>query len=412
MLKSKIIFSGKGGIKLISEFVLAGALVYGYDRYKNRNLHKIKNNFLKITYRIPELINRQTELPKIVEINKESYGYTIVISLPWGITSETFEKLIPAYKEGLKLDSLHYESDKGISRLHCIEKYIYNTYIPQKLPAHCIFIGDGLTKNIIVDMNKFPHVLIGGDTGSGKSRLLLVILTNLIRYSNANIYLLQVRKNDLGVFQNCRQVKRYSKRLDEVRDCLVEIDKELQRREKLIDNTRGIYNIEDYNKTAEYKLKYTYVIIEEFSFLNLSRGDDKVDKNLKLQCMKYIKNLVNVGRSSGVFMVTSLQKPTNDSIPSDIKAQLTTRLSLTIKDKATSIVIMGDGSAAELKEREFICRTLNTEKGYTITINHDIVMENIKDRLIDKTPSIAPKSIEIVDSTEEDILKRLNEITG
>src|SRR3712207_7670776 len=57
-----------------------------------------------------------------------------------------------------------------------------------------------------------------------------------------------------------------------------------------------------------------------------------------LPIFMYIKNIVNVGRSSGVFLITSLQKPTNDSIPSDIKSQLCTRISLRINDSPASIV--------------------------------------------------------------------------
>ena len=44
-------------------------------------------------------------------------------------------------------------------------------------------------------------MLIGGDTGTGKSRILLLIITNLINgCKDVDIHLLQLRKNDLGVF--------------------------------------------------------------------------------------------------------------------------------------------------------------------------------------------------------------------
>lgn len=48
-------------------------------------------------------------------------------------------------------------------------------------------------------------------------------------------------------------------------------------------------------------------------------------KSLKYESMRYLKNIANAGRSSGVFLITSLQKPTSDSIPTDIKAHLTTK---------------------------------------------------------------------------------------
>lgn len=256
-------------------------------------------------------------------------------------------------------------------------------------------------------MNSFPHMLIGGDTGTGKSRILLLILTNLIKYcSNVELYMLQIRKNDLGVFQNYKQVKVNSKSLDEVLETLQTIDTECRRRENLIDNIKGYYNIEDYNKANTGKLKYIYVVIEEFSFLNISKGDSKEEKQLKAKCLKHIKMIVNVGRSSGVFLITALQKPTNDSIPSDIKGQLCTRISLKIADDTAAKVILGNGHSSKLGDRELICRTLEEEKGYSYTIDHNIVMENIKDRIIEKK-KVVPKKEE---PNINDILKALNEI--
>jgi len=109
------------------------------------------------------------------------------------------------------------------------------------------------------------------------------------------------------------------------------IDLELQRRESLLDIEKGYLNIADYNRLSGKTLKYLYVVIEEFSFLNISRADSKEEKAIKAECLKHIKSVVNVGRSSGVFLITSLQKPTSDSIPSDIKAMLTTRISMLIR---------------------------------------------------------------------------------
>jgi S-DNA-T family DNA segregation ATPase FtsK/SpoIIIE len=260
-------------------------------------------------------------------------------------------------------------------------------------------------------MNSFPHCLIGGDTGTGKSRILLLILTNLIKYcSNLELYLLQIRKNDLGVFQNCAQVKVNSKTLEEVLEALESIDKECRRREKLIDNTKGYYNISDYNEVNGDKLKYIYVVVEEFSFLNISRGDSKEEKVLKSKCLKHLKMIVNVGRSSGVFLITALQKPTSDSIPSDIKAQLCTRISLKIADGPACKVILGNENATKLGDREIICRTLDEQKGYSYTMDHTMVMENIKNRIVEKKQIEKPK--EVIENDLSNILEILNGING
>lgn len=391
---------------MITEFAIAGAGVALWRNMDKINIHKKWN---EITYSKSEFTNRLEKTLKIWKIKRTSFGYDIIVELPYGYTFSDLEKDIDIFKEGLQFQSIQLDYSNNIVIMHCVKNYEYKDYEPIKLPGSKILIADGLIEPIIVDMNSFPHVLIGGDTGTGKSRILLLILTNLIKYcGHIELYLLQIRKNDLGVFQNCAQVKVNSKTLEEVLAALENINRECKKREKLIDNTKGYYSIADYNNANENKLKYIYVVIEEFSFLNIARGDTKEEKQLKNQCLKHIKMIVNVGRSSGVFLITALQKPTNDSIPSDIKAQLCTRISLKIKDGPAAKVILGNENNTKLGEREVIVRTLDEVKGYSYTINHEMIMDSIKNRIIEKKEP-EKKQYE-VETDVSKLLELLNEI--
>jgi len=393
------------------ELATCTGCVYGILKLYKFEDKKVKSNFREIVEKAG-LFNNNHQSLRVRKIDNLEYGYNLTVGVPYGLGLEDVEKLkdILLTNTGAKEIVFNRLKNKSMIDITFITKPFNNIeYEPIKLRPYEIYVGYTYSKNVIISMNKFPHVLIGGDTGTGKSRLLLVILTNLIYNSNIYIHLLQVRKNDLGVFKNCKQVLSYSKSLLDVRNSLEKIDVELQRREILIDNTKGIYNVEDFNKKNYYKLKYNYVVIEEFSFLNISRGDGKEEKKIKSECLKYIKNLVNVGRSSGIFLITSLQKPTNDSIPTDIKAQLTTRISLTIKDNPTSIVIMGDNTATLLKEREFICKTLNTDKGHTLNIEHEDITKNIENSVIEKK-EVIPIVDPIVKNDLNNVLSMLNEI--
>ena len=377
----------------------AGTITYNWDKIK------IYKKWREITAARNNFTNKLGKTLKILKIDREEYGYLLTIELPYTYTKEMLGKDLDIFKEGLHFSSIEVKNNNNVVYMHCIEEYKFKNYVPQALPPNKLLIADGLTNKIIVDMNKFPHLLLGGDTGTGKSRILLLILTNLIKHckDSVELYLLQIRKNDLGVFKNCRQVKLCSKTLEEVLESLKSIDKECKRREKLIDNTKGYYNIEDYNKKNN-KLKYIYVVIEEFSFLNTSRGDSKEEKKLKAECLRHLKMIVNVGRSSGVFLITALQKPTSDSIPSDIKAQLCTRVALRLSDIPTSVVILGNDHASKLNDREVIVRTTNEEKGYSYTIDHSMVMDNIKDSIIEKKEGVPQKREE---PTINDILNLL-----
>lgn len=336
------------------------------------------------------LINKDKITP--IKVNKNVYS--IPAGLSYKDIKEKQNELSTAFKMPLNI----LNNNNYTFTLEEEKEAEFKRFVPSELkPNELLFC-----ENVIVDMNKFPHCLIGGDTGTGKSRVLLTILTQLInKNENVDLHLLQVRKNDLGVFKNCKQVKTFSKTIDDVLDCLVDLDEELQEREKLIDNFRGIYNIEDYNKRYPEKvINYKYIIIDEFSFLNVSRGDSKEDKVLKYECLKHIKNIVNVGRSSGVFLITSLQKPTADSIPSDIKSQLVTRVSMRIQDTPTSIVILGTDEATKLKERQMIVKTNQTKYGYSYTIEHNIVKKYIKDSIIYNRPKPPKKEIAITKAQE------------
>ena len=390
---------------MITEGIIITSALYfilNWDRLK------IKRRWKEITFSNNKFTNKLGKTLKILDIDNTEYGYKLTIELPYSYTVEDLEKDIDIFREGLHLKSIQIESKNNVVYMHCVSIYEFKDYKGIKLPPNELLIADGLTEPIIVNMNNFPHMLIGGDTGVGKSYLLLMILTNIIKYNfNVDIHLLQLRKNDLGVFKNCKQVKTNSKTLEEVLECLESINKECIRRERLIDNTKGYYSIADYNRDKRnWNLNYIYVVIEEFSFLNISKGDTKEEKVLKSKCLKHIKTIVNVGRSSGVFLITALQKPTNDSIPTDIKAQLTTRVSLLIKDAPAARVILGNENNTKLGNREVIVRTLEEVKGYSYTINHNLIIENIKHRIV-KKDTATKKKVENNNNNQKSILEVL-----
>lgn len=392
---------------MIVELLVSGASYYLLNLYQKRDFKCYKKEFDVAIERLPVLKNNKNETLLLISYDPEPYGYKIKFYLPIGITTDTLQNNYLEIKQAFKLSSCHFFEEERLITLYAIKQYDFKPFKPYKLKPNEILIGEFIGKYIVIDMNKFPHCLIGGDSGTGKSRILFTILTNLISSSNKiNLYLLQVRKNDLVLFRNCKQVKACSQTLEQVLESLQGIDLELQRREALLDIEKGYLNIADYNNKSGETLKYIYVVIEEFSFLNISRADSKEEKTIKAECLKYIKSIVNVGRSSGVFLITSLQKPTNDSIPSDIKAQLTTRISMMIKDGPTSKVVLGDEAAVNLEEREFVCRTKGTVKGYSLTIDFPEIQEYTKKSTVVKQPKINSPIKEKVKNAD-DILNAL-----
>lgn len=236
----------------------------------------------------------------------------------------------------------------------------------------------------LVNMNRFPNVLIGGDTGSGKSRFLMVLLSNLIaNCPDVELYFMQIRKSDLILFKDCKQCKYIARDLTKARNLLKHINDLCIERDQIIEQytvSDGILNIEDYNRHFKNnKMKYVYLVLEEFSFFMPNGADSKEEKQLKRQILGYIRQIVNSSRSVGVFTITSLQKPTKDSIPTDIKSQLSVRVAFKLLDKENSIVILGNSSANKLKPLEAIIRTNNQSVVNIPLIHHKAIMRAIKE---------------------------------
>ncbi|MBP3915928.1 FtsK/SpoIIIE domain-containing protein [Clostridium sp.] len=259
--------------------------------------------------------------------------------------------------------------------------------IPQR--EYEVFAGyNQKAEPILVNMNKFPHMVIGGQTCSGKSRFLMQLLTNLVcNCKDVELFLFQIRKSDLILFKDCKQTKAIARNLEDSRDILKYLNDIAIKRDSLIEKltNKNILNIEDYNRYSKFnKMKYIYVVLDEFSFFNVDGADDKYTKALKREILAYIKHLAVSSRSLGIFIITSLQKPTNSSLPSDIKSQLVTRICFKMGDDAESIVVLGNANAVNLEQRKCIVRTNKEEVCSTANIDIKIINNKIKDT-IDKS---------------------------
>lgn len=371
---------------MITELLLIGGLTGTY-KYLKSSGYKQKKNFRDLVEK-SGLYNKQEQTLKVHDVQQLEYGYKMRVGVPYGIGIEDIKKLEDTFKTNLGATEIEFQRDKKESMLDIIviTKPLNDLkYQPLQTKEHEIYVGYNYKDKIKVDLNSFPHLIIGGESGSGKSRLLLLILTNLInQHKNIDLYLIQIRKSDISVFKQCKQVKYYARSLEDTRDLLRHIDSICTDREKKIDKLilEGIYNIADYNKRFKNsKFNYVYVVLDEFSFFNPNGADDKETKEIKKEILGYIKNLVMVGRSLGIFIFTSLQKPSQSSIPADIKSQLTTRISFKQLDSSTSVLILGNGNATSLEKREAIVRTIQEDKIKVPYIDHEIIMQNIKDSI-------------------------------
>lgn len=356
------------------------------------------------------LFNKKEQTCKVHRVTRHNWGFECVVGIPFGISVEILENKIDLFRTAFGAKEVKIKRMSKASMI--IMTFVLNhlneaSYEPISCEGHEIYPGYSYTEHKKINLNKFPHVLVGGATGTGKSRLMLCILTNLISNNkNIEIFMIQLRKGDLKVFSRCKQVKYFADNLKEAKEVLAYLNSKCIERDSEIDRYifEGIYNIEDYNKRfLKAQMTYIHLCTDEFAFFIPNKADSKEEKILKQQCLAYIKNIVLTGRSVGIFLYTSLQRPDKNSIPADIKAQLNTRISFKQREDSSSIAILGDGNATDLQEREAILQLTDEEIIKVPFIDDKIIKKYISDSIELGHRYIKLNTIAENQNTEEEI---------
>lgn len=181
-------------------------------------------------------------------------------------------------------------------------------------------------KNIIKDLAKLPHLLVGGATGQGKSVFLHAIINSLLhkkRPEELKLLLIDTKNQEFSVYADlfnhflAREYDAKSKKIVDnkmVISTISSIYLEMEDRNKLLKNAR-VQNIKEYNvkytnghlnpDKGHHYLPYIVVIIDEFSDL-----PEMIDKKVK----KFIAKLSKLEKEVGIHLVIATQRPSENVI--------------------------------------------------------------------------------------------------
>ena len=188
-------------------------------------------------------------------------------------------------------------------------------------PTKGLEIGKGRGgKAVLVDFNRYPHLLIAGETGSGKSTLLRALITSMIR-QRYKLHLIDLKGGaELGIFRNSRAVVEFARTAKDAERVIALFLEEIDKRYDLFFE-RGITDIKS------TKLTKQVLVIDEFAEL--------VDS----PAMKPLKSICARGRACGCNAIICTQRPSAKVIDGDIKANLTNVVGLKTINRVNSDVI-------------------------------------------------------------------------
>lgn len=373
--------ASKEGEKVITEFAIAGTLVYGYNRFKSRELYKIKN--------VLKDIIGQYEILKIEE-NKQRYE--VVVSL----YGEGFEKLNDSKK--LLEDSLGYnvEIEQNLNlktaTIYVIKEKLTDDYpfIPVQVKPYELYLGKTYTmKDIITSMRELPHMLFTGINSSGKTYCMVTALANLIYWNDETkieLYLAQISaKKDLRKFKDVRQCRGYADKPQEAYEMLSYLFHIMQKRISIFNNVKNqfIDDIYEWNKAfPKRQMRIIYLAMDEFAAYIPDTLDSPEDAECKGKCLEILVKLIQQCRCTGIYIITSLQRADKESLPPRLKAQFNCRVSFKQPNIASSLVVTDSDKAFLLKpKREAIVSADDEYLIKTLYTNNKVIQSMLKDNI-------------------------------
>lgn len=199
---------------------------------------------------------------------------------------------------------------------------------------------------VVTDLQKMPHGLIAGATGSGKSVCINTMLVSLLYKAAPNevkLLLIDPKMVELAPYNNIPHL--VSPVITDVKAATAALKwavEEMERRYELFAHS-GVRDIARYNELAkEHKkesLPYIVIVIDELADLMMVAPGEVEEA---------ICRIAQKARACGIHLIVATQRPSVDVITGLIKANIPTRIAFSVSSQVDSRTIIDTNGAEKL----------------------------------------------------------------
>ncbi len=216
-------------------------------------------------------------------------------------------------------------------------------------PLQCAVGKDVEGNNIVMNLAKAPHVLIGGTTGSGKSVGINSFIMSMLMRNTPNevrMILIDPKRVEFSLYNGIPHL--YIPVVEDPKDASAALNwgvAEMERRLKLFSSV-GARNIAQFNTKVqsgelenENPLPFIVIVIDELADLMMNVG-----KEVEFS----ISRLAQLARAAGIHLIVATQRPSANVVTGLIKSNITTRIAFTVASGIDSRVILDSPGAENL----------------------------------------------------------------
>ena len=218
-----------------------------------------------------------------------------------------------------------------------------------------VALGKNIMGNsIFCEIDKTPHMLVAGSTGSGKSVCINCIIASILMRTKPNevkLVLVDPKKVELSMY-NCIPHLLIPVVTDprKANDALKRIVREMEDRYDTF-SEKGVKNISTYNEWVDKQnegkpeeeqlnhMSYIVVIIDELADLMMVASKEVEDS---------IMRITQMARAAGIHLIIATQRPSTDVITGVVKANIPSRISFAVSSSIDSRTILDQIGAEKL----------------------------------------------------------------
>lgn len=186
------------------------------------------------------------------------------------------------------------------------------------------------------------HILIGGATGAGKSVALGMVTTAVALDPGADLYAIDPKIADLRPFQHaCRQYAQddYAEGVAVLEYVAASIPQRMRLTdEHRVSSVQEIPPLPDGSRAVPA----VFLVVDELAHFTVD-----APQQMRERANRALGVILKQGRAADVWLVAATQRPSKDTVPTDMRAQFRFALCLRVREQVTTKMVLGDAAGVD-----------------------------------------------------------------